>query len=81
LLAYLILSAIQIVLQLFELPAQDAHFVLRRLDTLRQIEQALVREHALDAQQAAVELRHTLHDRILLRGRGAAGERGADRKC
>ena len=53
-------------------PASAGYCRLRSFDPLRQVEQALVGQHALDAQQPAIQLRELLDHRIFLRRRRCA---------
>jgi hypothetical protein len=48
------------------LTAQRTHFREERIHALRLLQQTLIAENALDAQQAPVHFSHALHGRILL---------------
>ena len=74
------LAALRLVLQQLDFTADAAHVGLQRVDALRELEQALVREHTLDALHARIEIVHADVHRVFLGRDGAAAEHeGAER--
>ena len=75
--AALRLAALRFVLQQLDFAADGAQVGLQCIEALRQLEQALVGQHPLDALHACIEVVHADEHRILFGRRRAASEREA----